>query len=201
MSIHRAFLIVLLASVGLVLGGCMTVKDRQLIESQSYSVSMDYDESVEDLVRSGNYSRVNSEINSPNFPSSETGSAELAMTLVRLGPGTSPSRLTAQEEKQGLRAATIRELLAFGKSYPELQKEISIVGLGSYRNYLTITHERFGMGPNDVQEVRELRRHYPALISDFFGRAAVLINEDLVPTYNPGGLYACFVQEAPHPES
>lgn len=197
MRIHGAFRMALLASLGLILCGCLSVKDRQLLESQSYSVSMDYDESIEDLARAGNYARVNSEINSPNFPSSETGNVELAMTLVRFGPQTSPSKLTAQEEKSGLRAATIKELLAFGRIYPELQKEISIVGLGSYRNYLTITHERFGMGPNDVEEVRELRRHYPALVGDFLGRAAVLLNEDVIPTYNPGGLYACFVQEAP----
>jgi len=185
-----------LAGAGMVLFSCVSVGQRGQLAAQSYPVTMDYGASVEDLLHAGGYDRIYSEINSSNFQGSGTGSRELVVTLVRLDTQTPLSKVIAAEEKKGLRAATVTELLAFGRTYPDLQRKITIAGLGSQKTYLTITWERFGMGPNDVDEVRTYEPYYPCLITDFFGRAVVLIQESMIPAYNPGGFYGCFVAEA-----
>lgn len=189
--------VALIAVAGLILFACASVRDRRLIESQKYLVSMDYGGSIEDLVRAGNYSRANSEINSQNFPTDQGGSRELTMTLIRLEPRTRTplSTLVAEQEKKGLRAATISELLFLGKTYPELPGSLSIVGLGSYKNYMTITYQDFGMSPDGKVEMRYVQRFYPCLVSGLFGRSVTLMQEDMIPSYNLGGFYACFVDE------
>jgi len=96
-----------------------------------FTVSVNYDLPLAAAVDAGNYAGVNSSITSQNFPSTRHGQAEVDIILVRFD-----RRMTSEEvlnglDKDGLRAAELPEFLAFGAQYPELQRQFSIVGLGS----------------------------------------------------------------------
>ena len=97
----------------------------------SYSVLVDYGQTVEQLIRNGRYDWVNSDINGRNFPSSERGRAQIDIFLLNFDHDISSEDAIREMAKQGLRPATLKELLALGTAFPDLQRENPIVALGS----------------------------------------------------------------------
>lgn len=185
-----------LVSACVMMSGCASAPRAQP-DAQSFSVTVDYDQSLDDLIRAGGYRWVYSEINSINFPSTQSGNRSETVRLVRLDPVVPIDRLLSQEKARGLRPADLRELLAFGRTYPDIQLHASIVGFGSFRVYPTITYINFGTGPMDQWTVRSLQNFYPTLIHGLLGRSVVLMQDDMIPDFDPPGFYGCFVQEAP----
>jgi hypothetical protein len=100
-------------------------------ERGTYPVVIDYGKSVEDMVVYGNYNWSNPNITSKSFPLSGTGNVSVSLELVHLNKSASTQEVLAYLEANGLRAATIEELLAFGLAYPEIQREFPVVALGS----------------------------------------------------------------------
>jgi hypothetical protein len=72
-------------------------------------------------------------------------------------------------------------------------KHFTISAFGSSRAYSVATYERFGMGPNDVEVNITRQQFYPSIDSDAFGLALVLIQEDMIPSFDYGAFYGCFV--------
>lgn len=97
----------------------------------SYPMSINYDRSVEDGIKAGNYDWKNDDITSEHFPSQETGTKEATVELFHYGKDMDTDEILTDLDKQGYREATLKELLALGEKYPNLQREFPIIALGS----------------------------------------------------------------------
>lgn len=96
-----------------------------------YIVSVDYGKTVEEMVSAGRYDWKNDNITTKNFPINGTGVVTVALELVHLNKAASSKAVLAHLEANGMRPATVEELLAFGATYPEIQREFPIICLGS----------------------------------------------------------------------
>ena len=96
-----------------------------------YPVTIDYAKTVEQMKKNGQYDWSNDNINSRNFPVNGTGTVNVALELVHLDKVVSSKDVLSYMEANGLRAATVEELLMFGVTYPDIQREFPIVCLGS----------------------------------------------------------------------
>jgi len=101
----------------------------------SYVVLVDYDQTVERLIRDGRYDWANSDITSHNFPSSERGNAQIDIFLLNFETPISSEDAIREMNALGLRPATLKELLGLGATHPNLQRENPIVALGSRWRY------------------------------------------------------------------
>jgi hypothetical protein len=96
-----------------------------------YPLSVDYERSVEDLVKAGGYDWANSDITSRNFPTKRKGRAEVVVELIHFNRYISTDEVLRELDRMGFRPAKLHELLAFGEKYPEAQRRFSVVALGS----------------------------------------------------------------------
>jgi hypothetical protein len=98
---------------------------------ETFPLTVNYDLPLADAVDAGNYQGVHRSITRENFPSCRHGQAQLEMTLVRYEQRMDSESVLRELDREGLRAAELPELLAFGETYPEVQRRFSVVGLGS----------------------------------------------------------------------
>ncbi|MEK7553547.1 MAG: hypothetical protein AAB504_02605 [Patescibacteria group bacterium] len=101
------------------------------IGMHSYLMTIDYDRSVKDGIKAGNYDWRNDDITAKNFPSQETGTAEVSIDILHFGKDISTDEVRAELDKHGYRPATLKELLALGEKHSNLQREFPIIALGS----------------------------------------------------------------------
>lgn len=101
------------------------------LDYPSYSVTVDYDQMVEQLVRNGQYDWVNRDITSRNFPSRERGQVQLDIFLFNFDDEISSENILKEMDKLSFRSATLKELLALGAQHSNLQRKDLIVALGS----------------------------------------------------------------------
>lgn len=99
--------------------------------SSTHKLTVNYDRSIADSVKSGNYDLVDNNITNQNSSSIETGAKGLDMALFHFKRGFSSNSAISEMAKVGYRPATMKELLAFGEKNPELQRKFPIVELGS----------------------------------------------------------------------
>jgi uridine phosphorylase len=104
--------------------------DQNQLAFHSFRVTVNYDQSVEELIREGNYDRT-SDLAGINFLSNEKGVATIRVCLVKLNRAISSEDVIEELSLLGLRAATLKELLALGTTQPDLQRSNTIVALGS----------------------------------------------------------------------
>jgi len=104
--------------------------------SNKYHVKVNYSMSIEKMVQLGNYDIVHPNINSKNFPTVGRGEAIVEMCLFQFDRVIGISSMDVFREMDNLnyRAAEIHELLAFGVGHPDIQREASIIALGSIAN-------------------------------------------------------------------
>ena len=182
-------------SVLVALSGCASAPSVPF-DSQDLSITVDYGQPLADLIRSGGYGWVYSEINDRNFPPVSAGSRTESVRLVRLDPLVPIDTLVSREKGNGWRAADLEELLTFGRAYPDFLRGASVVGFGSSRVYPTISYINYGMGtPMSQWTVITTQNFYPTLTRGLFGQSLVLMQEDMIPLYDPPGFYACFVRD------
>jgi hypothetical protein len=98
---------------------------------EAFPVTVNYDLSLEEAIAAGDYQAVNAEISARNFSWKRTGKADAEIVLVRFDQRMTSENVIRGLDEEGLRAAELPELLAFGASYPEVQRKFSVVGLGS----------------------------------------------------------------------
>lgn len=94
-----------------------------------YTVSVDYGKTVEEMVSSGRYDQKNDNITSKNFPVNGNGVVTLNLELVHLSRVVNSDGVLSYMEANGLRPTNLAELLAFGATYPEVQREFPVVCL------------------------------------------------------------------------
>ena len=105
-----------------------------------FPVTIDYTHSLAQMIAAGKYDSINPDITDKYFPSPSiptglppsTGSGQatkvdLKLELVHLNRTISSNDAVQELKKQGLRPATLPELLAFGATYPEEQRKYPIV--------------------------------------------------------------------------
>jgi hypothetical protein len=117
--------------------GCSSPPPHRTVElSGPYPTTVDYDQSLADMVKAGCYDEVDGEIFRylliTGTPAGKCGQEEIDLYIFNF-PHRRMDYDQAQVEMEGrgFRAATFAELLAFGKRYPKEQKEYRIVALGS----------------------------------------------------------------------
>ena len=100
-------------------------------QKDSYLVSVDYGRSVEDGVKSGRYDYTDPNITSINLATERKGTSEVVIDLIRFNYYISTDKALSELDRMGYRPAELRELLAFGEKYPEVQRKFPIIALGS----------------------------------------------------------------------
>ena len=100
-------------------------------ENQMYPVIVNYDLSLRGMIRAGGYKWVNSSITAKNFPVEGDGQIYVTIELVHFDHSITSDKVLSELDKRGLRAATLSELLAFGATYPDVQREFPVFALGS----------------------------------------------------------------------
>ncbi len=108
------------------------------IQPIPYSISVNYNQSMEEAIRAGNYDWYNDDITSKHFPTERSGRHKVEVELVHFGRDMSTNNVLAELDKCGLRPAELHELLAFGAKYPEIQRESPIIALGSVWQYSSV---------------------------------------------------------------
>lgn len=96
-----------------------------------YFVTVHYDQSVRNAIAAGHYDWENDNITGKNFPSKRAGTADKEIILVKFDDAMDSDAVLSELDKQGLRAAELPEILAFGEQYPDVQREFPIVALAS----------------------------------------------------------------------
>lgn len=96
-----------------------------------YPVTVNYDQSLEDMIAAGHYDGTNPDIISKNFPIKEKGVAQVAIQLIHFNKSMSFENALVELDKYGFRPATLPELLAFSAAYSEMQRQFPVVALGS----------------------------------------------------------------------
>ena len=97
--------------------------------TNTFPVTVNYDIRVEDAIKAGRYNWTN--VASENFPSKRKGTAEMEIILIHFNREIGSDEAIREFDKQGLRPVELLELLAFGAKYPDVQREFSVVALGS----------------------------------------------------------------------
>lgn len=96
-----------------------------------YSITVNYGRTLAEMVEAGYYDYANPDITAEHFPIEGRGKVELECELVHHDRTASTEEVEPEIERLGLRPATIEELLAFGETYPDVQREFPVVELGS----------------------------------------------------------------------
>lgn len=104
---------------------------RRYINEQ-YPVTIDYSKSIEQMIADGQYGWSSDRINGENFSVEGDQIVEIKLEFFRFDGETCISDVRAKLDKLGLRPATIEELLAFGATYPEIQREFTVIAAGSW---------------------------------------------------------------------
>ncbi|MDQ5938885.1 MAG: hypothetical protein QG603_824 [Patescibacteria group bacterium] len=108
--------------------------------------------SIDELVKQGNYNWADDSINDRNFKADEMHQTEVF--LKHFGQNMSTETVLKALDADGLRPATMSELLEFGSRYPELQRQFAIVALGSlWRDATGIRYDGCLYGSADEREL------------------------------------------------
>jgi len=95
-------------------------------------IVVDYRQSLKQMVAAGHYDWKNDNIIAKQFPIIGEGELELTAELIHFHRTIESSDGIKRElKKMGLRAGSIEELLAFGATFPDTQRQFPIIALGS----------------------------------------------------------------------
>ena len=104
-------------------------------ETEAHTVTIDYRQTLDQMITAGGYDHVNRHITESSFPVAGGDAAERELTLVHLGRVASTDELLHQLETLAVRSGRIEELLAFGAAYPQTQRQYPIVAVGALDEY------------------------------------------------------------------
>lgn len=101
--------------------------------SDIFCDEIDYDRSIAEFVRAGNYATVDPGLTDENVISTETGKKMISTKLFHFGFGRLASSVRAENNlnSKGFRPATSKEILNFGQKHPEVQLMFPVVAVGS----------------------------------------------------------------------
>lgn len=112
-----------------------TLLQGQLMSQDQFTLTVDYNRTLEEMILTGGYDSVDSVINGTNFPTSFSADNKTLVVEVKLFSFSeliSGRGIISEMNKVGYRPANLAELLALGQAYPGLQRHCSIVAFGSF---------------------------------------------------------------------
>lgn len=124
----------------LVVGVIWIVSSRKAYTSEVFPTTVDYRQSLGNMIKAGKYNYTNDDwivaknfpIEGSGLPAGQAGTIEFELVLVHFSRGIDGSDDAIKEMTQmGLESARIEHLLAFGATYPDVQRKYPIVCLGS----------------------------------------------------------------------
>ena len=104
-------------------------------ETEAHTVTIDYRQTLDQMITAGAYDHVNRHITESSFPVAGGNAAERELTLVFLGRVASTDEVLDQLDDLAMRSGRIEELLAFGAAYPQTQRQFPIVAVGALDEY------------------------------------------------------------------
>ncbi len=105
--------------------------ENKLTVTGAYNVTLDYSQSLSEMIEAGKYFWYDKFFSGIRYRIKGKGQVEKALYLVSLNNSALTSEITAELDKYNLRPAVLRELLIFGSTYPEVQKQFPIIALGN----------------------------------------------------------------------
>lgn len=123
---------VLCAKIAADIVGSASVVAQAIIDT--YHLVVNHGKTLKEMIATGHYDWVNSDITEANFPLDKgEGIVEMDTEVIHIGRDISSDDALKELDRRGYRAGTAAELLAFGATYPEKQREFPIVALGTVR--------------------------------------------------------------------
>ncbi len=103
-----------------------------LTELGRFPLTIDYSRSIEDGIVAGKYDWHNPDITSANFPMESGKSGKLAREaiILQIDRYTTTEEILQRMDGRGYEPATPQELLSFGETYPDYQRQEWVIALG-----------------------------------------------------------------------
>ena len=108
-------------------------KGNKLLNGGKLSLSVNYSKKLNEIILPGRYDFVDPRIVVKNFPIEEEFGGRLVNLIARLfhfKETMHTDEIISQIEKTDYRLGKLPELMAFGGTYPNLQRGVSIIALG-----------------------------------------------------------------------
>lgn len=100
-------------------------------DGNSFTVTIDYNQTLEQMIATGRYDWKDGDINVKHFPLIGSGRFEIALELIHFNRVINTSDALKEIDQRGYCPGTIAELLALGAAQPELQQQFPIIALDS----------------------------------------------------------------------
>lgn len=104
---------------------------KVIVGPETDLITVDYSQPLEEMIAAGHYDWVHGSITAEHFPLSGTGQVSLDTVLVYFNQELSTDNVLVELDRQGLRPATIAELLAFKINDPVHHRKYPIHAFGS----------------------------------------------------------------------
>jgi len=136
-----------------------------------YEALVDYDQPLGQMVKDGNYHWVNENVTAEHFPINGKGKKEVKLELYQFDHTVRGTEAAKRLDEAGYRPANPAELLAFGKKFPDKQRQFPIVAIGQ-----SWCHLDGGLGvPCLCEHVGERRLYLSWLEDDFSPHCRFLV--------------------------
>jgi len=112
---------------------CQQFISRYSPNENVYSVFVDYESDIDEILKDRFYNWVNPEIKSPSFSNKIKGKTNIRIRIIKFNSFLSFDQMLLVFDILNYRPVTLRELIAVGKIHLEVQPETRIIALGSYR--------------------------------------------------------------------
>ena len=100
-------------------------------QSNIFPLRVNYNQTIESLVKSGKYNWSHIDISSELFSTKRKGISNITIELIKFSSRKSTKQVLRELNKNGLRPADVKEILTFGATYPKEQIKYPIVARGS----------------------------------------------------------------------
>jgi len=97
----------------------------------TYSLTIDHDQTLAQMVAAAGYDAVNSDITAGHFSVKGEGKCEVEVTLFHFDQVMTSKEVIAELDRVGYRPGKIEELLVLGVEQPEVQRQFPVIALGS----------------------------------------------------------------------
>lgn len=95
------------------------------------SITVDYNQTLEEMIAAGQYDVVRPDITPDNFPINQQNQNEAEIHIILFDRPMESDEVIAEFEKLGLRPAKLPEPLAFGAKHLHTQSWFAVIALGS----------------------------------------------------------------------
>lgn len=117
--------------------GLQWIIEGEFAEKETFLITVNYDQSLKQMIKAGNYDLVNGNITQEHFPIDRQGKEEVKIRIFPITELTEEITEIRHEKgleslkNKGYRPINLPELLAFRAKYPDIQRRFPVIALGS----------------------------------------------------------------------